>query len=54
MKYSKDGTLVIDRKKKPWTHEETKKHISSQVENGSVTATTGEVSPIKADFLDWY
>ena len=42
VKYSKDGTLVIDRKKKPWTPEETKKHISSQVENSSVTATTGE------------
>lgn len=42
VKYSKDGTLVIDRKKKPWTSEETMKHISSQVENSSVTAVTGE------------
>lgn len=42
VKYSKDGTLVIDRKKKAWTSEETKKHISSQVEHSSVTATTGE------------
>jgi len=42
VKYSKDGKLVIDRKKKAWTAEETKKHISSQVENSSVTAVTGE------------
>ncbi len=42
VKYSKDGTLVIDRKKKAWTPEETKKHISSQVENSTVTAVTGE------------
>ncbi|KAK5172582.1 uncharacterized protein LTR77_002702 [Saxophila tyrrhenica] len=42
VKYSKDGTLVIDRKKKPWSSEDTKKHISSQVENSSVTAVTGE------------
>lgn len=33
---------MIDRKKKPWTAEETKKHISSQVESSSVTAVTGE------------
>ena len=37
-----DGKLVIDRKKKPWSAEETKKHISSQLENSSVTAATGE------------
>lgn len=43
VKYSKDGTLVIDRKKKAWTQEQTKKHISSQVENSSVEAVTGEV-----------
>lgn len=42
VKYSKDGKLVIDRKKKAWTSEETKKHISSQVEKSSVTAVTGE------------
>ena len=44
VKYSKDGKLVIDRKKKPWTHEDSVKHISSQVQNSSVTAVTGEVS----------
>ena len=42
MKYSADGKLVIDRKKKPWSPEETKKHISTQLENSSVTAVTGE------------
>ncbi|KAK3684656.1 hypothetical protein LTR37_020057 [Vermiconidia calcicola] len=42
VKYSKDGKLVIDRKKKAWTTEDTKKHISSQIENSSVTAVTGE------------
>lgn len=41
-RYSADGKLVIDRKKKPWSPEETKKHISSQLENSSVTAVTGE------------
>jgi lactam utilization protein B len=33
---------VIDRKKKAWTPDETKKHILSQVDNSSVTAVTGE------------
>ncbi|KAK4631371.1 Lactam utilization protein lamB [Fulvia fulva] len=42
VKYSKDGRLVIDRKKKAWTKEETENHISSQVRNSSVTAVTGE------------
>ena len=42
VKYNKDRTLVIDRKKKAWTEEETKKHISSQVENSSVMAVTGQ------------
>ncbi|EME47719.1 hypothetical protein DOTSEDRAFT_146615 [Dothistroma septosporum NZE10] len=43
VKYSKDGRLVIDRKKKAWTQEEIEKHVSSQVRNGSVTAVTGEI-----------
>ncbi|OSS49407.1 hypothetical protein B5807_05754 [Epicoccum nigrum] len=44
VKYSKDGTLVIDRKKKQFQTlaEEAQAHIKSQVENGSVTAVTGE------------
>ncbi|PPJ59575.1 hypothetical protein CBER1_11136 [Cercospora berteroae] len=42
VKYSSDGKLVIDRKKKPWTSEDVHKHVSSQVENSSVTAVTGE------------
>lgn len=44
VKYDKEGKLQIDRKKKPWTHEDSVKHISSQVEKGRVTAVTGEVS----------
>lgn len=42
VKYNADRTLVIDRKKKPWTPEESKKHITSQVQNSSVKAVTGE------------
>ncbi|KAL2351384.1 hypothetical protein BJ546DRAFT_995331 [Cryomyces antarcticus] len=42
VKYNPDKTLVIDRKKKAWTAEETKKHIRSQVETSSVTAVNGE------------
>lgn len=42
MKYSADGKLVIDRKKKAWTSEDIGKHVSSQLENSSVTAVTGE------------
>ncbi|KAM0710269.1 hypothetical protein Q7P35_002631 [Cladosporium inversicolor] len=42
VKYNKDGTLVIDRKKKSWTLDETKKHITTQLDNCSVTSVTGE------------
>ncbi|KAF2635226.1 LamB/YcsF [Massarina eburnea CBS 473.64] len=42
VKYNVDGTLVIDRKKKPWHPDETKKHVRAQVENATVTAVTGE------------
>lgn len=28
--------------RRPWTSDETKKHITSQLENSSVTAVTGE------------
>ncbi|CAI6302304.1 unnamed protein product [Periconia digitata] len=42
VKYNADRTLVIDRKKKPWHPDETKKHVQTQVENASVTAVTGE------------
>ncbi|KAG8627321.1 hypothetical protein KVT40_004804 [Elsinoe batatas] len=42
VKYNKDRTLVIDRKKKAWKPEETQKHIRNQVENSSVTSVTGE------------
>jgi UPF0271 protein len=42
VKYNKDKTLVIDRKKKPWQAEEVRKHVRAQVENARVTAVTGE------------
>lgn len=42
VKYNADKTLVIDRKKKPWEAEETKKHVRSQVYDAKVTAVTGE------------
>ncbi|KAI9689398.1 MAG: hypothetical protein M1822_010049 [Bathelium mastoideum] len=42
VKYNADKTLVIDRKKKPWTAEETQKHIRAQVETSSVTAVNGQ------------
>ncbi|KAF2202992.1 LamB/YcsF [Delitschia confertaspora ATCC 74209] len=42
VKYNADATLVIDRKKKPWHPDETKRHVRSLVENASVIAVTGE------------
>jgi lactam utilization protein B len=43
VKYSKDGMLVIDRKKKPWNVEDVRKHVSQQVNNQTVTAVDGSV-----------
>lgn len=43
VKYSKDGMLVIDRKKKPWDLEDVKKHVSQQVDSQTVTAVDGTV-----------
>lgn len=42
VKYSKDGMLVIDKKKKAWDLEDVKKHVSQQLDTQSVTAVTGE------------
>ena len=52
VKYSSDGMLVIDRKKKPWNLEDVKRHVSQQVESQSVTAVDGTVVqlPLK-DYL---
>lgn len=41
VKFSKDGMLVIDRKKKPWKLEDVRKHVSEQLNTQSVTATDG-------------
>ncbi|KAK7183118.1 hypothetical protein DPSP01_010903 [Paraphaeosphaeria sporulosa] len=42
VKYNNDNTLVIDRKKKPWHPDETKRHVRSQVEDATVITVTGE------------
>ena len=41
VKYSKDGMLVIDRKKKAWELEDVRKHVSSQLNSKTVIATDG-------------
>ena len=41
VKYSKDGMLVIDRKKKAWELEDVRKHVSEQLNSKTVTATDG-------------
>ena len=43
VKYSNDGMLVIDRKKKAWKVEEVREHVSQQLNSQSVTATDGSV-----------
>jgi lactam utilization protein B len=43
VKYSKDGMLVIDRKKKAWDLEDVRKHVSQQVYSQTVTAVDGSV-----------
>ena len=43
VKYSKDGMLVIDRKKKPWNVEDVRKHVNQQLNSQSATATDGSV-----------
>ena len=44
VKYSKDGMLVIDKKKKPWDLEDVKKHVSQQLNTQSVTAVSWRAS----------
>lgn len=41
VKYNKDGSLVIDKKKKPWNLEDVKKHVSDQLNTQSVVAVDG-------------
>ena len=43
VKYSSDGMLVIDRKKKPWVKDDVRKHVSQQLNSQSVTAVDGSV-----------
>lgn len=42
VKYRADGSLVIDRVKKPWSVDEVRAHVKQQVEASTVTAVTGE------------
>lgn len=40
--YRADGTLIVDRKKKPWKIEDVKKHVAKQLQESKVIAITGE------------
>lgn len=51
VKYSSDGMLVIDRKKKPWKKEDVRAHIGQQLNSQSVTATDG--STVKLPLKDY-
>ena len=51
VKYSKDGMLVIDKKKKAWDLDDVRKHISQQLNSQSVTATDG--STVELPFKDY-
>ncbi|BCS21856.1 uncharacterized protein APUU_30081S [Aspergillus puulaauensis] len=39
--YREDGTLIVDRKKKPWKTEDVRKHVSKQLYESRVVAVTG-------------
>ncbi|KAL9114069.1 MAG: hypothetical protein Q9227_001841 [Pyrenula ochraceoflavens] len=41
VKYNTDGSLIIDRKKKPWDLEEIRTRVTQQVQTESVTAVDG-------------
>lgn len=43
VKYRADGTLIVDRKKKPWEVAQVKEHVWQQLEKSQATAETGEV-----------
>jgi len=40
--YRADGSLAIDRKKKPWKIEDVKAHVARQIRESKVIAVTGE------------
>lgn len=42
VKYRADGSLVIDRKKKPWEVEDVKMHVRQQITTSTVKAVSGE------------
>lgn len=43
VRYNNEGTLVIERKRLPWVMDDVKKHVTQQVEDGSVTSVEGKV-----------
>ncbi|KAL4962691.1 LamB/YcsF [Aspergillus stella-maris] len=40
--YREDGTLIVDRKKKPWKTEDVKAHVKKQLYESRVVAITGK------------
>ena len=46
VKYNDDGTLIIDREKKPWEPDEVKAHVHQQIYDSQVTSVTGKVIDI--------
>ncbi|KAL3465686.1 LamB/YcsF [Aspergillus heterothallicus] len=40
--YREDGTLIVDRKKKPWKIENVKEHVRKQLYESKVVAVTGK------------
>jgi len=43
VKYTAEGALVIDRKKKPWKLEDVERHVEQQLTSESVTAVDGSI-----------
>ncbi|KAF2145909.1 uncharacterized protein K452DRAFT_283203 [Aplosporella prunicola CBS 121167] len=42
VRWGRDGSLVIERRKGSWEPHETRQHVGAQVREGAVTAVTGE------------
>jgi UPF0271 protein len=46
VKYTRDGYLMLDRKKKPWEMEDVRKHIIQQLNEEGVTSIEGNFVPL--------
>lgn len=46
VKYTKDGYLMLDRKKKPWKIEDVKTHVAQQLHEEGVTSVDGTFVPL--------